>query len=152
MTFLSICALHIVIFIICCLFISSKWKFYAKEEVLFSKIELLRQYNRLSMVWPVDNKFFSLKASAFRHTIIPLIFSAIIWFVNIRLLSTILLSLALLYCLSILPRHNVRKRDYEFAGENSQELLKPVKAACFSIIVCAFANYIILFLSYGFRP
>lgn len=152
MNFFSICLLHVIAFIVCFLFIDRKWKFYISDYIFISELQSLRSYNVLSRVWPTDDKFVSLKASAFRHTLISLICSALIWFVNSRLLNRLSLVLTLFYAISMFPRYNMRKRDYETAGEASQTLLKPIKSACFSVIVCALTNYIISFLAYGFRP
>lgn len=130
-------------FTLCVIYIKCKWKIYV-NDVIFRKIDLLRRYNILSGVWPCDDGFMSLIFSAFRHTIIPIVFSLIIWFSDSNILHSALLFISLLYAISIIPRYKVRKRDYISAGEASRELLKPVKSACFSIIVCAFLNYFIL--------
>ena len=114
------------------------------KDVIFRKIDQLRHYNILSGVWPCDDGFMSLIFSAFRHTIVPIVFSLIIWFSDSDILDSILLFITLLYAFSIIQRYKMRKEDYMSAGEASRELLKPVKSACFSIIVCAFSNYFIL--------
>ncbi len=146
-------ALFILSFIVCAAFIRSKWKFYANGDIpLFQPINQLRNYNILSRVWPCDNGFMSLIFSALRHTIVPFIFSLLIWFVNDDALDSFLLFASLIYAVSIIPHYKKRRKDFVTAGESSREMLKPVKSACFSVIICAFANYFILLLCYGLRP
>jgi hypothetical protein len=140
--------MFIISFTLCVAFIRSKWKIYSGSW--FPLIDSLRSYNILSRVWPCDDGFMSLIFSAFRHTLIPVIFAFLIWFVNNDLLSRFLLFLSLGYAFFIIPRYKERKKDYDMAGENSQQMLKPVKSACFSVIVCAFANYFILLICYAY--
>lgn len=128
-------------FTICALFIHTKWKFYSK-----GMIYALRSYNLLSRIWPCDYGFVSLIFSAFRHTLIPFIFTLLIWFVNNDKLNSILLYLSLLYAISTILRHKERRKDFISAGEASRKMLKPIKSACFSVIICAFANYFILLI------
>ena len=150
--FLVLC-LFIVSFAICTMFIRSKWKFYTEGvHPQFQPINQLRSYNILSRIWPCDDSFMSLTFSALRHTLLPIIFSFLIWYVNNAKLNSALLYATLLYALSIIPRYKERRKDFMSAGESSQEMLKPVKSACFSVIVCAFINYFILLLCYGLRP
>lgn len=142
--------MFILSFAICAVFIHSKWRFYSEGAIeLFRPINQLRSYNVLSRIWPCDDGFMSLIFSALRHTLIPVIFSFLIWFVNNDKLNSILLFLSLLYAISIIPRYKTRRRDYIAAGESSRTMLKPVKSACFSVIICAFANYFILLFCYG---
>lgn len=149
MSFFVIFISHIVVMLTTIYFISIKWKFYAND--LFG-ISSLQQYNILSRVWPTDKGFSSLKYSAVRHSMIPLAFSALIWFVNAAWLNRVASYLALLYVWSPVSRYRVRNADYKEAGQASQQMLKPVKSACFSLIVCAIANYIVTLICYGFRP
>ena len=135
-------------FAICTVFICSKWRFYSKG-ILFPPINTLRSYNILSRVWPCDDGFMSLIFSAFRHTFIPVVFAFLIWFLNNDKLSGFLLFLALLYAYSIIPRYRERRKDFNSADEASRKMLQPVKLACFSVILCAFANYFILLFCYA---
>lgn len=142
--------MFILSFSICTVFINSKWKVYSGDEHWpFPLIDQLRRYNILSRVWPCDDRFMSLIFSAFRHTFIPFIFALIMWYVNNDIWNTIFLYLTLLYAISIFPRYKARRKDFLLAGENSRELLRHVKSACFSVIICAFSNYFILLLCYG---
>ena len=143
--------LFILSFIICTIFIRSKWKVCVKGWKGLRPIDMLRHYNILSRIWPCDDGFMSLIFSALRHTLIPLIFAFVIWFVNNDGLNSFLLFATLIYAVSIIPRHSERRKDFLTAGEASQEILKPVKSACFSVILCAFANYLILLLCYFLR-
>ena len=77
-------------FTLCVIYIKCKWKIYV-NDVIFRKIDLLRRYNILSGVWPCDDGFMSLIFSAFRHTIIPIVFSLIIWFSDSNILHSALL-------------------------------------------------------------
>lgn len=149
MKFLIICGLLLLSFFICVFYIRSRWSLYAGG--IFG-VSSLRSYNALSRVWPCDDGFMSLIFSALRHTLIPLVFAALIWFINKAVLSSLSLLFALLYAVSIIPRYHVRKRDFNEAGDVSKEMLRPVKSACFSVMVCSFANYMILLLCYGLRP
>ena len=143
--------LLILSFIICTIFIRSKWKFYAAGLKGLRPIDLLRTYNILSQAWPCDDGFMSLIFSALRHTLIPIIFAFLIWFINSDWLNSLLLFASLIYALSIIPRYKERKKDFISAGEASQDMLKPIKSACFSVILCAFVNYLILLLCYCLR-
>ena len=142
----TVSIMFILSFALCTMFIRSKWKFYTQG--IFRPIDQLRRYNILSRIWPCDDGFVSLIFSALRHTLIPFIFALLIWHVNNDKLNSILLFLSLLYAISIFPRHKERRRDFIAAGEDFHPLLKPVKSACFSVIICAFANYFILLLCY----
>lgn len=143
--------LFILSFTICTVFIRSKWGAYSTGLKGLRLIDALRSYNILSRIWPCDDGFMSLIFSALRHTLIPVIFSFLIWFVNNDRLNGILLFVSLLYAMSIIPRYKQRKKDFINAGEASRDMLKPVKSACFSVILCAFANYVILLFCYGLR-
>lgn len=150
MGLLIFCGLFVLSFLICTIYIRSKWKKYANN--MFG-VQLLRQYNVLSRVWPSDDGFASLIFSALRHTLVPLVSAVLIWLVNITVLNKILMALVALYSLSIYyPRHVARRADYKSASELCQKILKPVKSACFSVIICAIVNYLILICCYGFRP
>lgn len=151
MTFIIIAIMHILTATICTIFINAKWKYYIGDKY-FPPIKMLRMYNTLSRVWPSDDGFLSLKFSAIRHAVIPMIFSALIWFVDIGWLNSILTFLALYYVWAPISRYRVRKADYEEAGEVNQKMLIPVKSACFSVIICAVANYIILLICYALHP
>ncbi len=142
--------MFILSFSTCAIFINSKWKVYSSDRNwLFPLIDRLRRYNILSRIWPCDDRFMSLTFSAFRHTLIPFVFALIMWYVNNEIWNTISLYLTLLYALSILPRYKERRKDFLLAGEASRKFLKPVKSACFSVIICAFANYFILLFCYS---
>lgn len=135
--------MFILSFLICAMFIHSKWRIYSQGEIYY-----LRHYNILSRIWPCDDGFMSLVFSALRHTLIPTTFAFLIWFINNDKLNSIFLFVALLYAISIIPRYKERKKDFNSTGETSQKMLKPIKSACFSVIICAFANYLILLFCY----
>ena len=143
--------LFILSFTLCTIFIHSKWKIYSEGWNGLRLIDQLRRYNILSGIWPCDDGFMSLIFSALRHTLIPTIFAFLIWFVNNDRLNRFLLFMSLIYAVSIIPRYKERKKDFMTAGEASREMLNPLKSACFSVILCAFANYFILLLCYGLR-
>ena len=143
--------LFILSFTICTLYIHSKWKVCSEGINGLRLIDNIRIYNALSRVWPCDDGFMSLIFSAFRHTLIPVAFAFLIWFVNNNKLNSIILFISLIYAISIIPRYKERRRDFITAGEASREMLKPLKSACFSVIICAFTNYFILLLCYGLR-
>ena len=151
MNYYAILIAFIVSFTICTVFIRMKWRFY-KNSWPFSNYSLLKQHNVLSGVWPVDEGFMSLIYSALRHTVIPVIFSALIWFVNVEQLHSAATFLCLLYIWSPFARYRTRRKDYKSSGDASQKLLKPVKSACFSVVMLSVVNYLILFVCYCFRP
>lgn len=151
--FFIICALFITSFIVCTYYIHSKWKYYS-EGTIFRHIDNLRHYNSLSRIWPCDEGFMSLIFSALRHTLLPVVFAFLIWFINNDGLSSLLLFISFIYAVSIIPRYKTRRADFKLNKEYqaTQEMLKPVKSACFSVVLCSFTNYFILLLCYGLRP
>ena len=104
------------------------------------------------MFYPCDDGFMSLIFSALRHTLVPVIFAFLIWFVNNDILNSFLLFASLIYAISVIPRYRKRRADFITASETSKEMLQPVKSACFSVVLCTFANCFILLLCYGLRP
>lgn len=150
MFIITICVPLVAAFLLCWLFIFSKWRKYGW---LYSEpsIQSLRSYNILSRVWPCDNGFMSLVFSALRHTVLAGVAAALIWFVNIQTLNTALTLGTLLYAYLVVSRYNVRRKDYKTA-EHCKDLLKPVKSACFSVVLLSFFDYLIVMLSYGLRP
>ena len=149
--FTHIMVSSITAFFVCALFISLKWRYYKSGEV-FREIDNLRRYNILSRIWPCDDGFWSLKWGAARHTVFTIACSALIWHVNISWLNTVITTVSLLYALSSAYRHRVRIRDFRTAGDESKPMLTPVKSACFSVVILAWIDYIILMICYAFRP
>lgn len=150
MNFIIICMLHIIAGAICIYYIDTKWKIY-ESDWLFG-IKPLQQYNFLVRIYPCDEGLLSLKFSALRHSAIPMICSALIWFVGAKWLCSISTFLALVYIWMPIMRNRVRKADYNEAGSHTQSMLDPVMQACSSVTVCAVANYIIVMIAYAFRP
>lgn len=148
--FLYIVAAAVVAFLVCSGFIGSKWRYYANGYP--SQITSLRRFNAFARVWPCDDGFASLKWSAARHTFITIAFSFLVWYVNIRWINSTLLTLCALYALSTVSRYRVRLRDYKDAGDASQRMLRPVKSACFSVVIMSWADYLILMVCYALRP
>lgn len=150
MSFWVIAVSHIVVMVFTICYIGSRFKVYENDWLL--GLRKLQSYNVLSRVWPTDKGFASLKYSAVRHSLIPLALSALIWFANIALLNKAALFIAILYAWSIFPRYRMRNADYKEAEAGSQKMLQPVRSACFSVIICAIANFFIILICYGLRP
>lgn len=147
--FIYICAAAVVAFLVCSGFIGSKWRYYIVG--IMPRIRMLRSYNILSRVWPCDDGFWSLKWSAARHTIVTIGFSALVWYVNVGWLNSILTTVCILYAMLTVSRYRVRLRDYKYA-EEARSMLAPVKAACFSVVVLSWIDYLILMVCYALRP
>ncbi len=152
--FFIVCTLLIISFIVCTYYIHSKWKFYLKGVHGLRPIDSLRHHNILARIWPCDDGFMSLIFSALRHTLLPVVFAFLIWVVNNDRLNSLLLFISLIYTISIIPRYKARRADFKLNKEyrTTQEMLKPVKSACFSVVLCAITNYFILLLCYSLRP
>lgn len=144
-----ICFFHIATAIVCVLYINSKWKFYTTEMFALS---LLRTHNIFSRVWPTDDGFLSLKMSALRHAIIPMILSIIIWTINVRLIHSVCTLVALLYIWLPIIRNRARKEDFKESSREIQPSLVSVKSASSSITICAIVNYVIVMLAFAVRP
>lgn len=160
MTFYFLVISYLIVFIFSWVYISRKWKYYVADDV-FPKINMLISGNCLYRVWPTDYKFFSLKFSVFRHASVSLLSAIAIWFVDLNLLNTALLSLNALYaCVSLLryiPRRNTYNSCKKAAGsvdidDVSVALFTPVKTACLISCVAAIAYYVLLLVAYAIRP
>ena len=141
-----------ILFLLNCIWISLKWRFYSRNDWMFPQIDNLRRYNALLRVWPTDNGFFSLMFSSFRHCLSAAASALLIWFVNKGWLNTFLLALNALYACTVFLRYRVRNRDYKTAGPASQELLKRVRSACLSVFAFSVVCYLILIFVYAQRP
>lgn len=147
----TIVVMYIASFLICGGFILMSWAIHTKDIIL-GKIDILKEYNRFSQLWPCDRYFLSLIFSMLRHTLLPLAFAFVIMRVNVNVLNTILNWVALLYTISKIPLHKARRRDYITASDTSKSILKPVYMACTSVVCFSFINYFILMYAYYIRP
>ncbi len=151
MNFGLFCIMYATSFIVCFCFISIIWRVnFSGFNGRFTLLAL-RNYNTLSRIWPDDSGFWSLKFSALRHTLIPLVFSALIYFLNISWLNTALITLSLLYVYLKCVFHNTRRKEFKTAKSEAHSFLKPVKTASFSVVALSVINHIILMFSYAYN-
>lgn len=136
---------------VCWIFISRMWGKYAGDPLGLG-IRILRSYNALNRVWPTDDGFSSLKFSALRHTGVAIASSALVWFLDAGILNKVLLVANAIYACLVYLRYRARTDDYKAADLSSQNMLLPVKNACFSVLVLSVLDWVVLQLVYGFRP
>lgn len=160
MTFYCFIGIYLILLALSFFYINAKWKYYVADDV-FPEINMLISSNRLYRVWPTDYRFFSLKFSVLRHTAASLLSAIAIWFVDLNLLNTALLTLNALYACTALLRYIPRRQTYnsckEAAGAGdisdiSVAIFTPVKNACLVSCIASIANYVLLLAVYAARP
>lgn len=155
MTFLHISLLHIFSFLFYFIYVDIIWRIHYSGFYGSFNFSSLRSYNVLHPIWPDDPEFWGLKFSALRHAIIPLLFSALVWFVNLKWLNTLCFWLSLLYSNIGLHLYHSRRANYKNAlkgTEAPKSFLKPVKSLCFWLRVHSYVNYFIFIICYALRP
>lgn len=147
----AIIAAYIILLVPCFLFIS--WMF-RKEFTGIGKVSFswLQGEWMMERIWPGDVGFWSLKFSAARHCFVGIVFSLLIYLVNIQMLNKVLLSLNTLYFVTACIRYSARCKNYKRRNESAQSILKPVKRACLAALLYSSAAWLFLFVIYGVRP
>ncbi len=155
MTFVHIGLLHLFSFLFFYIYINIVWRKNYSGLSGSMAFHALCSYNVLSTIWPDDPKFWSLKFSALRHTVIPLLLSTSVWFVNLKWLNTLCFLFSCLYASIGLNLYLSRRSDYKNALQRTHSYkfcLKPVKSACFWLLVHSYANFVIFIICYVIRP
>lgn len=131
--------------------LSNKWN---KIDPLFRKV---LQTSRIFHPVPGDSGYLDLKFSMLRHSIAFLIFSAIIYFVKVDFVLSIILFLNVLYCWLPISRYRFRKKDVaETAmrpnGQATAEIISiPVKDSLCTV-THAIISAILIWVLYAIRP
>lgn len=138
-------------FILCWLYISHIWKKNFSGYIGRFNQMILQKEVIYFPSFPSDCGFASLKWSAARHGFIFLVFSLLIYFVNLPILNSVLLALNLLYasfkvCLQINRNRTLRK-----TGAARAVLALACKASTALTIYCGYLQ-IALFIVYAIRP
>ena len=131
------------------------WKLY-NDDGIFPLYLSLRRYAILSPIWPTDNRFRGLHFSIIRHYIVTLVSLLLIWYINLRWLNSVLLSLNAMYAVIKIPVQKARIQDWKNNINNERsgivELLTPLKRLCTTIFFYPFILWIFLMVGYGLRP
>ena len=138
-------------FVVSVFFVNSAWKYYSGDWLGFN-LRSLRSENALSRVWPTDDGFNSLKFSLARHMIVGFITVVVMNFFSDSFATKAMPSVTLLYAMSKLPLYSARKRSWKICGAATQEMLNPVKKACFVTVVYGFYVFCLSMVFYGIRP
>lgn len=132
--------------------IRAKWNYYARDNWPFRRLDLLRQNNALSGVWPEDNGFASLQFSLLRHLAAGLLSVFLLFRYSDGLLPGVIFWADFIYAVAKIPLYRARKKDWALWGDASRALLAPVKSACFVVVVYAFYIYALCVVCYCIMP
>lgn len=131
--------------------LSAKW---AKLDPLF--VRMLDKFRLLNPI-PGHPGYMDLKFSLLRHSFVFLVSAVLIFFVKVKFVLTITLTLNVFYAYSTVSRYKYRKRYLqETAREPDSEALVsylavPVKDS-FCVVVYSVVCAIILYVLYAIRP
>ena len=136
-------------FLLCCVFILYTWNKYFTDPVMGSLYyQELHLHNVFERNMPSDERFLSLCFSAARHGIVFLISAALIYFVNINILSKFLLFLNFLYTYLKVWTQLQRSKSARGAGTGVKAALR---ASC-AVAVYSILLTISLYGVYFIRP
>lgn len=114
-------------------------------------LSTLNTANAMGAALPNDSGFWSMKWTIIRHAIITIISAALVWYVNLGWLGTMLIGINSLYVFLKIPLHSSRKKFFGSSSSTLQHELKSVYRI--TVLVFGYCCYLLalLYLLYIFR-